>query len=202
MEQELVDELTRLLATIISRRQVLKAGAATAFGAMISGSVTHVTNQMKLSQRGIVKPADPLDPTSVNWTPLGPSTITYGPTNSNPPWSGRITCLAVGPGATRVYAGAANGGVWYIESGWDVWESLDVPDSLGDVMPASDSDSLAVGAIAVSFGASKDDDLIYIGTGESSVPDNNGVGIRRFGPPAGGGVSSWSLELRIYPDKA
>ena len=56
--------------------------------------------------------------------------------------------------------------------------------------------SLAIGALAVSFGATRADDVVFAGTGKSnqSIDSYFGVGIRRFGPPPGGGAAVWTLE--------
>jgi len=57
---------------------------------------------------------------SVNWTPIGPSVVISGIQES-----GRITSIVVGPGGNRVYAGAANGGVWFSANGGSDWSPLD-----------------------------------------------------------------------------
>jgi hypothetical protein len=130
--------------------------------------------------------AVPGPPGSVNWTPLGPSAIKGG-------WieSGRITTIAAGPGGSRVYAGAANGGVWFSADGGASWSPLDdyvtSPSLTGG---ATEADSLAIGALAVSFGASAIGDDVYVGTGDpnSSYDAYFGIGIRHL-------VSgTWSLE--------
>lgn len=58
-------------------------------------------------------PAPPGSVGAVNWTPIGPSVVAHGQASSNPPVSGRITSIVAGPSGTRVYAGAANGGIWF-----------------------------------------------------------------------------------------
>ena len=58
---------------------------------------------------------------SVNWTPLGPSIMSQGQAGGRPAVSGRVTGLAVGPDGLRVYAGAANGGVWFSHDGGETW---------------------------------------------------------------------------------
>lgn len=131
----------------------------------------------------------------MNWTPIGPSVVANGQAVGGPPVAGRITTLAIGPGGTRLYAGSANGGVWHSGDSGSSWSPLD--DYFETGTPAGvDADSLSVGAIGIQFGTSPTQDLVYIGTGE---PNRNadayfGVGIRRFGPPAGGGAPAWTLE--------
>lgn len=140
----------------------------------------------KLDARYAEFPGQPGGPGSVNWTPIGPSVISSGIVES-----GRITSLVVGPGGTRVYAGAANGGVWYSPDGGATWSPLDdyvVSPSLFGT--SAEADSLAVGALAVRFGSSALGDEIYVGTGEANGNYDAyfGIGIRHLN----GG--SWSLE--------
>jgi hypothetical protein len=135
-------------------------------------------------------------PTDVNWTPLGPTTVAFGQASSNPAVSGRVTSLAVGPGGTRVYAGAANGGVWITADSGANWRPLDDYFVSGSPPAGVEADSLAIGALGVQFGATMTDDVVYVGTGESnqSLDSYLGVGIRRLGPPSGGGAPAWTLE--------
>jgi hypothetical protein len=143
-------------------------------------------------------PSPPLAPPGVNWTPLGPSII-----NADFIESGRITAIAVGPGGTRVYAGAADGGVWISTDTGATWTPLDdyftAPGSVPGGTP-SDADSLSIGAIEVRFGATATADEIFVGTGEANLgaPTVNlgldnpaayfGVGIQHWVNGA------WSLE--------
>jgi hypothetical protein len=149
---------------------------------------------------------------SVNWTPLGPSVASFSGASS--PSSGRVRSLAVGPSGTRVYAGAANGGLWFTADGGTTWVPLDdYTSSPTPTIDTTEADALSVGAIAVRFGASAASDLVYVGTGE---PTGNydaylGVGIRRSA--SGGASGTWTLEatalagtsvaaLAIDPDNA
>jgi hypothetical protein len=138
-------------------------------------------------------PAPPGGAGSVNWTPLGPSVIARGQATGRPPCTGQIRALAVGPGGTRVYAGAANGGVWFTSDGGARWAPLDdfvVSPTLTAGRPA---DSLSVGALGVRFGATAATDLVYVGTGEPTGGDAYfGIGIRRSA--SGGSPGSWTLE--------
>jgi hypothetical protein len=135
-------------------------------------------------------------PTAVNWTPIGPTVVAFGQATTNPAVSGRITSLAVGPSGTRVYAGAANGGVWITQDSGASWAPLDDYFASGAPPAGLEADSLAVGALAVQFGGTAADDVVYVGTGESNQSTDSylGVGIRRLGPPPGGGVAVWTLE--------
>jgi hypothetical protein len=136
----------------------------------------------------------PGGPGSVNWTPIGPSVVAAG-SGQNIGVSGRVTALAVGPGGARVYAGAANGGVWLSLDGGASWQPLEdyavSPSLFGGSVEA---DSLSIGALGVRFGASAATDEVYVGTGE---PTGNydaylGVGIRHSA--SGGAPGTWSLE--------
>jgi len=104
----------------------------------------------------------------VNWTPLGPAAINHGQATFLPIVSGRITALAVGPGGQRIYAGAANGGVWFSADAGKTWAPLDQWAHLSTAPSDVEADSLAVGAIAVLFGTALDGsaDTLFVGTGE------------------------------------
>ena len=144
---------------------------------------------------GPVAPAE-APGTGPNWTELGPGTDSHGQAAGFPAVSGRVNALAVGPaGTNRVYAGTANGGVWLTTDGGVTWQPQDEwsnsPTSVFGTV--AETDSLSVGALAVSFGASPDgaDDVIYVGTGEAygQLDDYFGVGVRRWD-----GNSGWTLE--------
>jgi hypothetical protein len=159
--------------------------------------VRHRLERERFERRQEPPPASPGPaPTAVNWTPIGPSVVAFGQATTNPAVSGRITSLAVGPGGTRVYAGAANGGLWITQDSGASWAPLDDYFATGAPPAGVEADSLAIGALAVQFGATAADDIIYVGTGESNQSADSylGVGIRRFGPPGGGGAPAWTLE--------
>jgi hypothetical protein len=143
----------------------------------------------------------------VNWTPLGPSVVTQGQPFDKTSVSGRITALAVGPGARRVYAGAANGGVWFSGNGGANWAPLDDYSVTPGIPSGLEADSLSVGALAVRFGATAATDVIFVGTGEPQPGNINpsqevpfygdgyfGIGIKMSA--AGGAPGTWSLEAR------
>src|ERR1700726_3032023 len=141
------------------------------------------------------------------WTPLGPSAVAHGQAAGHPVVSGRISSLAIGPGGTRVYAGAANGGIWYSEDSGSSWTPIDLYALTGQPAKLAhmEADSLATGAIVVQFGATPAADRIFVGTGEpqsasdfpsGSSPNNGdsyfGVGIKTS--PSGGTAPVWTLE--------
>ena len=133
----------------------------------------------------------PGGPGSVNWTPIGPSVISGGGNES-----GRVTAIAVGPSGTRIYAGAANGGVWLSTDGGAVWNALDdYFTSPTDFGGADEADSLAIGALLVRFGGSSGDE-VFVGTGDpnSSYDAYFGVGIQHL---VGG---AWTLEATNLTD--
>jgi hypothetical protein len=139
-------------------------------------------------------PTPPGMPGTVNWTPIGPSVVAHGQASLNPPVSGRVTSIAVGPSGTRVYIGAANGGVWFSDNGGGHWTPLDDYDTSPTFTSGAEADSLSVGALGVRFGTSAATDLLYVGTGEanSSLDSYFGIGIRTSA--AGGAPGTWTLE--------
>jgi hypothetical protein len=142
----------------------------------------------------------PGGPGSVNWTPLGPSVIARRQEDQALVLSGRINGIAVGPGGSRVYVGAANGGVWFSSDGGANWNPLDDYSTDPSFVSNLEEDSLSVGALAVRFGATVADDTIFVGTGEPPFLDPEhlllytyfGIGIRHS--PSGGAPGTWSLE--------
>lgn len=113
-------------------------------------------------------PAPPGGAGAVNWTPIGPSVVEHGQASGNPPVSGRITSIVPGPTGTRAYAGTANGGVWLTGDSGANWSPLDDYAVSPSLTSAIEADSLAVGAVAVQFGATAATDLVYVGTGEAN----------------------------------
>jgi len=156
-----------------------------------------IERKIRLQQLGHEDFGPPVPPGgagSVNWTPIGPSVVAQG-SGGNTGVSGRVTSLAVGPGGSRVYVGAANGGVWFSADGGASWSPLDdYATSPSYFAGSADADSLAIGAVAVRFGASVATDEIYAGTGEANFAGATyfGVGIRRSA--SGGAPGTWSLE--------
>jgi hypothetical protein len=77
----------------------------------------------------------------------------------------------VAPGGTRIYIGAANGGVWRSDDTGQTWRSLMEAFDLNPTTPASDS--LSVGAIAIDLA---NPDRVYVGSGEGAGAAYFGVG--------------------------
>lgn len=139
-------------------------------------------------------PGPPGGAGTVNWTPIGPSVINNGQSAPvRPQVSGRINAIAAGPG-NRVYAGAANGGVWYSGDGGLTWAPLDDYSTSSGFISNLKADALSVGALAVAFstgGAATDD--VYVGTGEPGPSDGYfGIGVRHS--TSGGAPGSWATE--------
>jgi Galactose oxidase, central domain len=109
-----------------------------------------------------------------NWTPLGPSVVL----KKNLQVSGRVTALAVGAGGQRVYAGAANGGVWRSLDGGDSWSPLDEFSYMNPTTSGTKADSLSVGALWVRFGSDATTDELFVGTGEPGDDGYFGIGIK------------------------
>jgi hypothetical protein len=135
---------------------------------------------------------------SVNWTPLGPSVIARGQASGQPAVVGQINGLAVGPGGVRVYAGGANGGLWYSSNTGASWRPLDDFSVSPSFTSGLRTDSLAVGAVSVLFGsttpADSSTDLVYVGTGDANIAGDTyfGIGIKRSA--SGGAPGTWTLE--------
>ena len=106
------------------------------------------------------------------WTQLGPYNI-----------GGRVTALAVAPGGTTIYLGAANGGVFKSTNSGVNWAP--VTDGLGWEL-------FSIGALALD---PTDANVVYAGTGEAnnSVDSYDGNGLLRS---ADGGQTWQSLGLQ------
>jgi len=133
-----------------------------------------------------------------------------GQADYNPRISGRCRAIAVSPDGRRIYAGSAQGGTWFSADAGEHWLALDfyaTTRKLDGVL--GEANALAVGSIAVRFGAAADgaDDDVYVGTGESKFAffaplplEMQGVGVRfAHGPApkvAAGGPTAdpWTLE--------
>jgi hypothetical protein len=140
----------------------------------------------------LAAPAGPAG--SVNWIPLGPFAITGGQASGHPVVSGRIEAIAAGPGGNRVYVGAADGGVWFSPDGGGTWEVLDDFITTAPGTPGRVANSLSVGAVAVTFGADRNADQVFVGTGEYRAGYRGlfGIGVRVS--TSGGQPGSWTLE--------
>lgn len=174
-----------------ARVRAFLASRADAKGKPLSGIRAAASRRRRLVAKGLdnLVPGTPGGPGSVNWTPIGPSVI-------NGFESGRVMSIRVGPGGTRVYAAAANGGVWLSLDGGASWTPMDDYTTSPTVFGGSaEADSLATGALAVKFGPS---DEVFIGTGEAdqSYDSYDGVGIRHLS----GGF--WTLEASNLADSA
>ena len=128
---------------------------------------------------GISPREAPVPPPVNNWIPIGPSVLRQGQGAVRPAVSGRTPAIAVAPGGTRIYIGAANGGVWRSDDTGQTWRSLmdafdrnptpEAPSFLGSL----GTDSLAIGALAID---PANPDRIFVGTGEGSGGAYFGVG--------------------------
>lgn len=168
----------------LGRRQWFRETRIGADGRIVPGVLRRASQQRRQIERRLREerlarlglptgaPLPPGPAGTVNWTPLGPSAILHGQASNDPVLGGRIMALGVGKdeaGNIRIYAGAANGGVWFSPDGGKSWTPLDefANESSGGAAPvALEADSLAVGSLAVKFGANASSDLLYVGTGE------------------------------------
>ena len=113
-----------------------------------------------------------------------PNSLSHGQAIGNPVVSGRITGIAAGPGG-RVYAGTANGGVWFSADHGMSWTPLYEWFWQEPIPPAGEhADSLSVGTIAVRFGAQRANDLLFVGTGE----------------PMGGYIGYFGVGIKVSTD--
>jgi hypothetical protein len=146
------------------------------------------------------------------WMPMGPTVVLGGQADGAPNVSGRVRDVWVSPDGLRVYAGTANGGVWFSGDGGDTWKPLGgwtvtgAPPTLNQ--PAG---VLACGCLWVRFGANQSADEVLVGTGEPRVlglqgtpgAPNAGVGVLRSVGPADAADTGtpWNLEATNLANK-
>ncbi|SLN39819.1 hypothetical protein [Ruegeria meonggei] len=138
------------------------------------------------------------------WLPMGPTILRQSTGTGSPTVAGRIRDLAVHPGGQRAYAGAANGGVWTTQDGGASWDPL----ASWALSGATSRDDLilTVGALLVEWGATANDDVIYVGTGElkprfapRAGTKHGGIGVLRLNGTVGAtlanlGTNRWQRE--------
>lgn len=99
------------------------------------------------------------------WVPIGPSVTRRGQAEGRPRVSGRIRDLAVDGSGTRAYAATAKGGLWYTGDAGTTWDPVggwgDRPRTRG-----GDVNAQSCGCLLVAFGATRDLDVVLLGTGE------------------------------------
>ena len=113
----------------------------------------------QMTGQAINHAADPIRQDAVNaslhWRPLGPRNL-----------GGRIRCLAQDERDPQViFAGSGQGGVWRTKDAGDSWTALD------SFSPPNTRQSLAIGAIAVSY---SNPEIVYVGTGEPTRDSSGG----------------------------
>jgi hypothetical protein len=147
-------------------------------------------------------PAAPPSGRTNLWLPIGPNIVISGQATGLPRVTGRIRALAVHDGGERMYAGAANGGVWYSPDGGRSWQAV------GGFAP---SPTMTVprlvhrhtcGSLLVRFRDTVADDEVFVGTGEAGTRSGQpggklgGIGILSATGPANEDVLSdpWTVE--------
>jgi len=128
----------------------------------------------KKKRRTGAPPEAPATPPADNWVAIGPSVLRKGQAATKPATSGRTPAICPLPGGTRIYIGAANGGVWRSEDTGKTWHSLMDAFDLNPINQGADT--LSVGAMAVVPGATAATDRIYVGSGEGPGGAYLGVG--------------------------
>ena len=185
------------------KRQQLDLDAA-----LLAGRTTAVRLPRRTRDRarrmGIVF-GQPTGPRNL-WLPLGPTSILRGQAANKPRVSGRVRALSVHPDGERLYAAAANGGIWYSSDRGGSWRSiggLASTDASGITRPAHRH---ACGAILARFDSAtpndESKDIVFVGTGETSPepqarPGSNlgGIGILvATGPVTSAASDPWTRE--------
>jgi len=167
------------------RRTRVGADGRVLRAAIAKGSASKRRAERRMGVRAM-PPTPPGGPGTVNWVGLGPTKVDGGQAGAtHAVVSGRVTSIAVGPGGSRAYVGTANGGVWRTEDGGTTWSALDEfantpPGGSGGIANQLETDSLAVGAVTVTFGAARANDVVFVGTGEpgAGVDGYFGIGIK------------------------
>ena len=129
-----------------------------------------------------------------HWIPLGPFAVTGGQAAGHPVVAGRVEAIAAGPGGNRVYIGAADGGAWFSPDGGGTGNARRLLTTPGAPVPSRVANFLAVGALAVRFGADRATDQVFVGTGEHRPGFRGWFGIGVRVSTAGGVDGSWNLE--------
>jgi len=160
-------------------------------GRIPAGLIARASAQRRRMVRESLSLVAPGGPGTVNWTPLGPSVIAHGQATGNPTVNGRFTALAVGPSGKRIYAGAANGGVWFSPDSGTSWVPLDDYVTSPGLHSGMEADSLSVGAIAVHFGSTAAEDMLFVGTGEPQS------GLDQPNTPVGIGGAYFGIGIRV-----
>jgi hypothetical protein len=138
------------------------------------------------------------------WLPLGPMTVIQGQAEGDPRVAGRVRALAVHPDGDRVYAAAANGGIWHSADAGGSWRSvggLAATDTAGITRPAHRH---ACGAILARFGSGEATDEVFVGTGEitpetTAAPGSSLGGVGIFvatGPATSAAADPWTREAQ------
>lgn len=102
------------------------------------------------------------------WLPLGPANMFASLDDNRQRNAGRVKMLAAHPTDGRVYAAAANGGVWFSPDAGDTWTALGGFAATANTEIDRPAQRHASGAIFVDFKATAAADIVYIGTGEPS----------------------------------
>jgi hypothetical protein len=138
------------------------------------------------------------------WLPIGPGTVLSGQASGRPRVMGRIRAIAVHPLGERVYAAAADGGVWYSGDGGASWLGIGGFAPTPGLLVPRVAHRHSCGAVVVDFAPTADLDEVFVGTGEpvaaGGLPGGSrrGLGVLSAVGPATAAVTAdpWQLEGR------
>lgn len=144
------------------------------------------------------------------WLPIGPGTVLRGQASGRPRVMGRIRAIAVHPLGERVYAAAADGGVWYSGDGGATWQGVGGFAPTPGLAAPRVAHRHSCGAIVVEWGPTEAFDEVFVGTGEPNAAgglpggSRRGLGVLSAVGPASADVTAdpWQLEGRAQLEGA
>lgn len=144
------------------------------------------------------------------WLPIGPATVLNGQASGRPRILGRIRALAVHPAGERLYAAAADGGVWYSGDGASTWRAVGGFAPTPGLAAPQVTHRHSCGAIQVAWGPTEAFDEVFVGTGEpvaaGGLPGGSrrGIGVlTAVGPATAADTADpWTVEGRAQLEGA
>ena len=131
--------------------------------------VSRTPHQPAQDPGGAPRPFAPASGRHHLWQPLGPVTVLGCKADfhalDSQRVSGRVNAICVHPDGQRIYAGSANGGVWYSKDGGANWVSVGGLASTNTADILQPAHGNACGALLVDWSSFEGEDIIYVGTG-------------------------------------